>query len=103
MLTPISNVHHLRELSESEDDALRFHNSLQELRGLRSHIHHAADYCEMAFLKSKDKKTLMDNTKEYICRAVVTVVDHIGTVSHNLNCRLANTDRVSRLSSESTA
>jgi hypothetical protein len=26
----------------------------------------------------------MENTKEYICRAMVTVVDHLGNVSSNL-------------------
>ena len=27
----------------------------------------------------------VENTKEYICRAVVTVVDHLGCVSNNLD------------------
>ncbi|GAB4839224.1 hypothetical protein Ancab_028752 [Ancistrocladus abbreviatus] len=79
--------------AESED-AVRFLKSLQELRQLRSQIHYAADYCEMAFFKAKDKKEVMDNTKEYICRAVVTVVDHVGTVSANINSRLKNSDKV---------
>ncbi|XP_068315824.1 probable protein ABIL5 [Pyrus communis] len=62
-----------------------FHNSLQELRDLRSQLHYAADYCESTFLNTKEKKVVMENTKEYICRAVVTVVDHLGCVSANLN------------------
>lgn len=34
----------------------------------------------------------MENTKEYICRAVVTVVDHLGSVSANLECQLSQAD-----------
>lgn len=37
----------------------------------------------------------MENTKEYICRAVVTVVDHLGSVSANLECQLSQTDAFS--------
>lgn len=69
--------------AEVEED-MRFHNSLQELKGLQSQLHHAADYCETTFLKSEAKKDVMENTKEYICRAMVTVVDHLGNVSANL-------------------
>ncbi|KAL5572641.1 hypothetical protein UlMin_022238 [Ulmus minor] len=62
-----------------------FGQSLQELRSLRSQLHHAADYCEASFLNAKEKKDVVDSTKEYICRAVITVVDHLGCVSDNLN------------------
>ena len=37
----------------------------------------------------------MDNTKEYICRAVVTVVDHLGNVSANLEGLISQTDAFS--------
>lgn len=37
----------------------------------------------------------MENTKEYLCRAVVTVVDHLGSVSANLDDRLSNDFAVS--------
>lgn len=77
------------------NDTLRFLKSLQELRELRSQIHYAADYCEKSFLKAEDKASVVDNTKEYLCRAVVTVVDHLGSVSANLNRRIENSDRVS--------
>lgn len=29
--------------------------------------------------------SVVENTKEYVCRAVITVVDHLGCVSANLN------------------
>ncbi|KAJ8423846.1 hypothetical protein Cgig2_000972 [Carnegiea gigantea] len=77
------------------DDSFGFFKSLQELKELRSQIHYAADYCEKSFLNARDKSAVLDNTKEYICRAVVTVVDHLGSVSTNLNHRLEKTDKVS--------
>ncbi|KAF9617992.1 hypothetical protein IFM89_039307 [Coptis chinensis] len=70
---------------ECEFDAdARFGKSLLELKDLSSQLHCAANYCEMSFLKSTEKKMVLENTKEYICRALVTVVDHLGSVSANL-------------------
>ncbi|KAA8534962.1 hypothetical protein F0562_029965 [Nyssa sinensis] len=77
------------------DDGSRFDNSLQELRDLCSQLHYAADYCETAFLNAKQKKAVMDNTREYIRRAVVTVVDHLGSVSDNLDYQLSNNNAIS--------
>lgn len=39
--------------------------------------------------------SVMENTKEYICRAVVTVVDHLGSASANLDCRISQTNAFS--------
>lgn len=39
--------------------------------------------------------SVMDNTKEYVCRAVVTVVDHLGCVSANLNGLISETNAFS--------
>lgn len=77
------------EADESED-VVRFDKSLQELKDLRSQLHFAADYCESTFSNAEEKKIIVDNTKEYICKAMVTVVDHLGNVSTNLNCRISN-------------
>ncbi|RXH74528.1 hypothetical protein DVH24_029249 [Malus domestica] len=74
-----------QDVEAKSKDIGSFHNSLQELRDLRSQLHYAADYCESTFLNTKEKKVVMENTKEYICRAVVTVVDHLGFVSANIN------------------
>ncbi|XP_044464678.1 probable protein ABIL5 isoform X2 [Mangifera indica] len=88
---------HLFELSafenqeaHSEED-FRFEKSLKELKDLRSQLHYAADYCETTFLKVKEKKDVLENTKEYICRALVTVVDHLGSVSSKLEHRISDT------------
>ncbi|XP_009803579.1 uncharacterized protein LOC107805256 isoform X2 [Nicotiana tabacum] len=85
-----------KKYAESEtDDATKFNNSLQELKDLCSQLHHAADYCEKSFLKAEEKKDVVENTKEYLCRAVVTVVDHLGCVSAKLECRIAKIDAAS--------
>ncbi|XXG48010.1 hypothetical protein AAC387_Pa02g2561 [Persea americana] len=63
----------------------RFDKSLQELKALRSQLHYAADYCETTFLAAKQKKKVVENTKKYICKAMVTVVDHLGSASANLD------------------
>ncbi|KAF7819804.1 protein LIKE COV 1-like [Senna tora] len=78
-----------------EEKGINFENSLQELRELRAQLHHAADYCETTFLKSKEKTLVVENTKEYICRAVVTVVDHLGNVSANLECLISQNNAFS--------
>ncbi|KAK8547193.1 hypothetical protein V6N13_097911 [Hibiscus sabdariffa] len=83
---------------KKEDDSgqgFPFDKSLQELRDLRSQLHYAADYCETTFLNSEEKKTVVENTKEYICKAVVTFVDHLGNVSSNLNHSISQTDSFS--------
>ncbi|KAJ4958556.1 hypothetical protein NE237_025667 [Protea cynaroides] len=89
----------LDESPEEADsnDLSRFEKSLQELKGLRSQLHYAADYCERSFLKANEKKLVMENTKEYICRSVVAVVDHLGNVSTNLEFRLSKNNVVSEV------
>ncbi|XWS26836.1 hypothetical protein CRYUN_Cryun26dG0064200 [Craigia yunnanensis] len=80
---------------DDSDEGFRFDKSLQELRDLRSQLHYAADYCETTFLNSEDKKAVVENTKEYICKAFVTFVDHLGTVSANLNHCICKTNAFS--------
>ncbi|XVF49174.1 hypothetical protein PTKIN_Ptkin03bG0247200 [Pterospermum kingtungense] len=80
---------------DDSDNGFRFDKSLQELRDLRSQLHYAADYCETTFLKSEEKRVVVDNTKDYICKAVVTFVDHLGNVSANLNHCISKTNAFS--------
>ncbi|KAL3352811.1 hypothetical protein AABB24_020680 [Solanum stoloniferum] len=77
------------------DDSTNFNNSLQELKDLCSQLHNAADYCEKAFVKAEEKRDVLENTKEYLCRAVVTVVDHLGCVSAKLECKISTIDTAS--------
>ncbi|KAI4376610.1 hypothetical protein MLD38_014352 [Melastoma candidum] len=75
--------------NESED-AVTFDKSLKELRELDSQLHYAADYCSSAFLRTKEKRIAAENTREYICRAIVTVVDHLSHVSANLDFQVTS-------------
>ncbi|PRQ46531.1 putative ABI family protein [Rosa chinensis] len=85
-----------QEDSEGESkDVVNFDKSLQELRDLSSQLHYAADYCESTFLAAQEKRAVVENTKEYICRAVITVVDHLGCVSANLNGLISETNEFS--------
>ncbi|KAG5057768.1 hypothetical protein JHK82_012749 [Glycine max] len=36
--------------------------------------------------------SVLENTKEYICRAMVIVVDHLGNVSANINDLISQTN-----------
>ncbi|KAL2929147.1 putative protein ABIL5 [Bienertia sinuspersici] len=81
-------------LGVESEESLRFLKSLKELKELRAQIHDAAAYCEKSYLNSEDKAIVVDNTREYLCRAVVTVVDHLGSVSANLERCIQKSDRV---------
>ncbi|WCJ42489.1 hypothetical protein M5689_023296 [Euphorbia peplus] len=84
-----------QEQEQPQNASMRFHNSLQELRDLSSQLHYAADYSESLFSHPTEKKTAVENTKEYICRAVVALVDHLGCVSINLNHSISQTNHFS--------
>ncbi|CAJ1936979.1 unnamed protein product [Sphenostylis stenocarpa] len=85
-----------KSLAEAEvEETMRFDKSLQELRELRSQLHKAAECCETAFSKSEEKNDVLHDTKEYICRTMVTVVDHLGNVSSNLDSLISQTNAFS--------
>ncbi|KAL2342531.1 hypothetical protein Fmac_003816 [Flemingia macrophylla] len=86
-----------KSLADAEvEESMRFDKSLQELRELRSQLHQAAEYCETTFSKSEEKSDVMENTKEYICKTMVTVVDHLGNVSANLDGLISHTNAFSQ-------
>ncbi|XP_076936828.1 putative protein ABIL5 [Bidens hawaiensis] len=70
----------------------KFSKSLQELKDLCSQLHAAAGYCESSFLNSNNKHLVVESTKEYVCRAVVAVVDHLGSVSANLDHHISEAE-----------
>ncbi|XP_024032373.1 probable protein ABIL5 [Morus notabilis] len=84
-----------KDLVSKFSDDKQFGKSLLELRDLRSQLHNAADYCETTFLNAQEKKDAVESTKEYVCRAMVTVVDHLGCVSDNLNALISHTNSFS--------
>ncbi|RDX99408.1 putative protein ABIL5, partial [Mucuna pruriens] len=85
-----------KSLADAEvEESMRFDKSLQELRELRSQLHKAAEHCETTFSKSEERSDVLENTKEYICRTMVTVVDHLGNVSANLDALISHTNAFS--------
>nr|XP_043629294.1 probable protein ABIL5 [Erigeron canadensis] len=88
-----SNSSHNSEHSEIEPQSYsKFSNSIKELKDLCSQLHAAAGYCESTFMSSSHKHLVVENTKEYVCKAVVAVVDHLGSVSANLDYHISKTD-----------
>ncbi|KAL9330164.1 hypothetical protein ACSQ67_005167 [Phaseolus vulgaris] len=86
----------VKSIDEAEvEETIRFDKSLQELRELRSQLYKAAEYCETTFSKSEENNDVVDDTKEYICRSMVTVIDHLGNVSSNLNGLISHTNAFS--------
>ncbi|KAE9613962.1 putative ABI family protein [Lupinus albus] len=78
------------------EESMGFEKYIQELKELRSQLHNAADYCESTFLKSQEKKPdVLESTKEYICKSVVTVIDHLGNVSANFEGLISKTNAFS--------
>ncbi|KAM0835023.1 hypothetical protein ACQ4PT_063209 [Festuca glaucescens] len=76
--------------------AQSFDAALRELKDLRFQLHQAADCCEKAFLGTEQKRLILDSTKSYICDAVVTVIDHLGTVSSKLEQQLEDKTEVTQ-------
>ncbi|KAJ9548714.1 hypothetical protein OSB04_021257 [Centaurea solstitialis] len=83
-----SEEDHKHPQTESENDN-RFNKSLQDLKDLCSQLHFAADSYQSTFLNSNQKQLVVKNTKEYVRNALVTVVDHLGSVSANLDRQLS--------------
>ncbi|KAG0465587.1 hypothetical protein HPP92_019751 [Vanilla planifolia] len=64
-----------------------FKSALQDLKELSSQLHHAADHCETAYRQQKaapQRKTVFENTRNYVSIAIVSVVDHFGCISAKL-------------------
>ncbi|KAL1825479.1 hypothetical protein ACET3Z_012257 [Daucus carota] len=83
------------EAGAEADELTCFDKSLQELKDLRSQLYNAADYCQANFKNATQKQMVINNTKQYLCHAIVTVVDHLGSVSANLNQQVSAADFVS--------
>ncbi|XP_076940455.1 putative protein ABIL5 [Bidens hawaiensis] len=79
--------------SQSENDT-KFSKSVQDLKELCSQLHYAADSYQSTFLNSNHKQLVLKNTKEYIHNALVTVADHLRSVSANLDHHLSKTGSV---------
>lgn len=69
----------------SMQQSRHFLHSLQELKNLRPQLYSAAEYYEFSCLNSDHKQMILENLKDYVLNAMVSTVDHLGTVSYKLN------------------
>ncbi|XP_020087862.1 probable protein ABIL3 isoform X2 [Ananas comosus] len=81
-------AHHEEESSIDElvmQQNLLFSESLKDLKNLRSQLYSAAEYFELAYNNRKQKQMMMDSLKDYTVEALVSTVDHLGSVSYKAN------------------
>ncbi|KAI0522948.1 hypothetical protein KFK09_005337 [Dendrobium nobile] len=78
-----------------------FKKSLQELKHLSSQLHHAANHFQSAACRNQEgasqRKLVLKSTRKYICEAIVTVVDHLGSVSYELENKFQVNKEVSEV------
>ncbi|PKU61248.1 putative protein ABIL5 [Dendrobium catenatum] len=78
-----------------------FKKSLQELKHLSSQLHHAANHFQSAACRNQEgasqRKLALKSTRKYISEAIVTVVDHLGSVSSKLEKKFQVNKEVSEV------
>nr|GLL27558.1 protein ABIL2-like [Ipomoea trifida] len=65
--------------------SLHFTESLKELKGLRKQLYSAAEYFEVSYGKDDQKQLVVDSLKDYVSKAVISTVDHLGSVASKLD------------------
>nr|GMD10428.1 protein ABIL2-like isoform X1 [Ipomoea batatas] len=65
-----------------------FTDSLKELKNLRKQLYSAAEYFEVSYGKDEHKQELVDTMKVYVSKAVISTVDHLGSVAAKLDTLL---------------
>ncbi|KAK3030619.1 hypothetical protein RJ639_035823 [Escallonia herrerae] len=66
--------------------SLHFADSLKDLKNLRKQLYSAAEYFELAYYKEDDHEQLVvDVLKEYVSKALINTVDHLGSVAYKVN------------------
>ncbi|WOG92771.1 hypothetical protein DCAR_0312047 [Daucus carota subsp. sativus] len=69
----------------SMHQSLLFSNSLEDLKNLRNQLYLAAKYFEKSFTNDGSKQIAVDALKAYTIKALVSTVDHLGSVSYKVN------------------
>lgn len=65
--------------------SLHFADSLKDLKNLREQLYSAAEHFESSFDKEDHKQFLVEKSKDYVAKALVNTVDHLGSVADKLN------------------
>ncbi|XP_020097749.1 probable protein ABIL3 [Ananas comosus] len=102
VLPPPSLCNHHQDALTSDEismqQSLLFSDSLKELKNLRSQLYSAAEYFELSFCENREKSIMLKNLKDYTITALLSTVDHLGSISHKIDDLLdEKIDEVSRL------
>ncbi|XP_075495159.1 protein ABIL2-like [Primulina tabacum] len=60
-------------------------SSFKDLKNLKEQLYSAAEYFESSYVNEKHKHFLVEGSKDYVARALVHTVDHLGSVADELN------------------
>lgn len=67
---------------------LHFSDNLRDLKNLRKQLYSAAEYFEASHGKEEQNQMVVDTLKDYVIKALVNTVDHLGSVAYKVNCFL---------------
>ncbi|KAK4400278.1 protein ABIL2 [Sesamum angolense] len=56
-----------------------------DLKNLRKQLYTAAEYFESSYGKNDHKQLVIESSKDYVAKALVSTVDHLGSVADKLN------------------
>ncbi|KAL8090641.1 protein ABIL3-like isoform X2 [Apium graveolens] len=62
-----------------------FTDSLKDLKTIRKQLYSAAEYFEASYEKDDDKQLVFETLKDYATKALVSSVDHLGSVAFKVN------------------
>ncbi|KAL4570636.1 hypothetical protein LXL04_026295 [Taraxacum kok-saghyz] len=65
--------------------SLVFADSLKDLRNIRKQLYSAAEFFEDSYHKSDHDQLLVESLKEYVSKAIVSTIDHLGSVGSKVN------------------
>ncbi|KAA8520982.1 hypothetical protein F0562_011655 [Nyssa sinensis] len=65
--------------------SLLFADSLKDLKNIRKQLHSAADYFEQSYCKDDQKRLVLETVKDYVTKALISTVDHLGSVAYKVN------------------
>ncbi|CAA0825451.1 Protein ABIL2 [Striga hermonthica] len=90
MSTDTKELYATRKASNDDEDfmqrhRLQFADSLKDLKNLRKQLYSAADRFESSYNKTDHNQIVIQLSKDYIAKALVSTVDHLGSVADKLN------------------
>ncbi|XP_060206805.1 protein ABIL2-like [Lycium barbarum] len=65
--------------------SLQFSDSLKDLKNLRKQLYSAAEYFESSYGENEHKTLVIETLKDYVSKALISSVDHLGSVACKLN------------------